>query len=87
MSAFDALQRGFDRLGKGVISFLLVGGQGSTTDCSAIGKGKGKVHPRTGHKGPEGEQMYRSTSALDGSGWLTPRPRRFTPRKDPVPIV
>jgi hypothetical protein len=21
-------------------------------------KGKGKVHPRTGHEGPEGEQMY-----------------------------
>ena len=28
-----------------------------------------------------------STSALDGSGWSTPRPGRFTPRKDPVPIV
>ena len=24
-------------------------------------KGKGKVHPRTGHGGPEGEQMYSST--------------------------
>ena len=34
------------------------------------GKGKGKGHPRTGHEGPEGEQMYSSTlpstSALDG---------------------
>jgi hypothetical protein len=29
-----------------------------------------------------------STSALDGGGWLTPRPGRFTPPgKDPVPIV
>ena len=28
-----------------------------------------------------------STSALDGSGWSTPRPGRFTRRKDPVPIV
>ena len=28
-----------------------------------------------------------STSALDGGGWLTPRPGRFTPGKDPVPIV
>ena len=28
-----------------------------------------------------------STSALDGGGWSTPRPGRFTPGKDPVPIV
>jgi hypothetical protein len=26
-------------------------------------------------------------SALDGDGWSTPRPGRFTPGKDPVPIV
>ena len=36
------------------------------------GEGKGKVLPRTGHEGPEGEQMYSSTllstSALDGVG-------------------
>ena len=35
--------------------------------------------------------MYSSTlsltSALDGDGWSTPRPGRFTPGKDPVPIV
>jgi hypothetical protein len=24
-------------------------------DIAVKGKGKGKVHPRTGHKGPEGE--------------------------------
>ena len=55
------------------------------------GKGKGKGHPRTGHEGPEGEQMYSSTllstSALDGGGWSTSRPDCFTPGKDPVPIV
>ena len=28
-----------------------------------------------------------STSTLDGSGWSTPCLGRFTPRKDPVPIV
>jgi hypothetical protein len=28
-----------------------------------------------------------STSALDGGGWSTSRPGRFTPEKDPVPIV
>jgi len=55
------------------------------------GTGKGKVHTRTGHVGPEGKQMYSSTlpstSTLDVSGWSTPRPGRFTPRKDPVPFV
>ena len=54
-------------------------------------KGKGKFHPRTGHGGPYGEQIYSSTlsltSALDGGGWSTPFAVRFTPGKDPVPIV
>ena len=54
-------------------------------------KGKGKGHPRTGHKGREMEYRHSSTrslaSALDWGGWSTPRPGRFTPRKDPVPIV
>ena len=57
----------------------------------ATDKGKGKVLPRTGHEGPDGEQMYSYTipsdSALDGGGWSTPRLGRFTPGKDPVPIV
>jgi len=52
---------------------------------------KGKVYPRTGHEDPEGEHMYSFTlsltSALDEGRWSTPRPRRFTPGKDPVPIV
>ena len=56
-----------------------------------VKKKGGKVNPRTGHEGPEGEQMYSSTlpltSALEVGGWLTPRPGRFTPGKDPVPIV
>ena len=54
------------------------------TECS-------EVHPIKGHEGPEEEQMYistlPSTSALDGGGWSTPRPGRFTRGKDPVPIV
>jgi hypothetical protein len=53
--------------------------------------GKGKVHPRTGHEGPEGEYRYSSTlsltSALDGGGWSMPCCGRFTPGEDPVPIV
>jgi hypothetical protein len=52
---------------------------------------KGKGHPRTGREGPEGESWYSSilslTSALDEGGWSTPRPGRFTPGNDPVPIV
>jgi len=47
-----------------------------------------KFHPRTGHEGPEEEQMYSSilslTSVLDGGEWTTPRPGHFTPRKDTV---
>ena len=46
---------------------------------------KVKVHPVTGDEGPEEEYWYRSifslTSVLDGGGWLTPRPGRFTPGK------
>ena len=42
-----------------------------------------KFHPRTGHEGIHMEYIYSSTrslsSALDGSGWLTSRPGRFTP--------
>ena len=61
------------------------------SSSSSSGKGKGNIHPRTGHEGPEKEQMYSSTlpstSALDGGGWSTPLPGRFTPGKDPVPIV
>jgi hypothetical protein len=45
------------------------------------GKGKGKFHPRTGHEVPDG------VLALGGVRWSTPRPGRFTPGKDPVPIV
>ena len=40
----------------------------------------------------KGERSYSSTlsltSALDGGGWSTPRPGRFTPQeREPVPIV
>ena len=53
----------------------------STCKCK-----KGKVRPRTGHEGPEREYRYRSTlsltSALDGGGWLTQHPGRFTPGKE-----
>ena len=53
---------------------------------------RGKVHPRTGREGPEGEQMYSSTlpstSALDGCGWSTPRhaPAVLPPRNTLYPL-
>jgi len=47
---------------------------------------KGKVHPRTGHEGPEGECRYSSTLffnlGADGGGWSTPCPGHLTPRKE-----
>ena len=55
----------------------------------AKGKEKGKVQPRTGHEGQEGEKRYSSTLsltwALDGVGGQ--RHARFTPGKDEVTIV
>jgi len=52
---------------------------------------RGKVHPRTGHVGPKGEQKYKSTfsltSALDVGGWSTPRVGPLTPGNDPVAIA
>jgi len=49
------------------------------------------VHKRTSHEGPEGKLMYISnfslTSALDGGGWSTLHPSRFTTGKYTVSIV
>jgi hypothetical protein len=47
--------------------------------CVDKDRGKRKVHPRTGHEGPEGEQRYSSTLSLTSAlcGWVvnaTPRP-------------
>jgi len=49
------------------------------------GKGKGKFHPTTGHKSPEGESRYSSTlsltSALDGVGGQRHAPAALPPGK------
>jgi hypothetical protein len=49
------------------------------------GKGKCKLHPVTGHEGPEWEKRYSSTlsltSALDWGAWSTPCPSHYTSRK------
>ena len=48
--------------------------------------GKGKVHLRTRHKGPQREYRYSFTlsfiSALGGGGWSTSRPGRFASGKE-----
>ena len=50
-----------------------------------MGKGKGQVHPITGHEGPEGDEMYSSTlsltSALEGVGDQRHAPAALTPGK------
>ena len=52
--------------------------------------GKGKGHPRTGHEGPEEEQMYSSklpsTSALDGLGDQRHAPAALPPEKIRYPL-
>ena len=54
-------------------------------------KGKGKVHSRTGHEGPQGEQRYSSTFSLtftlDGGGWSASLSgRSLTPGKTRYPL-
>jgi len=48
------------------------------------------VHPRTGHEAQRGGSGVLYSFFNLGArwdGWLTPRPGRYTPGKDPVPIV
>jgi len=54
-----------------------------------IGKVKVKFTKEQVTKAQRGADvwLYSLTSALDGVGWLTPRPGNFTPGKDPVPLV
>jgi hypothetical protein len=48
------------------------------------------VHPRTGHEGPEGEQIHSSTlpstSALDGVGGQRHAPAALPPGKTRYPL-
>jgi len=62
----------------------------STVDTFYLQMATIVFHLRKGHEGTGREYRYNSLSlisALDGSGWSTPRPGRFTPGKDPVPGV
>jgi hypothetical protein len=64
-----------------------VGDQCPTLQIQHYAKGKSKVHPTTGHEGPEGEYRYSFTlslnSALDGGGWSMPCPSRLPLGKRP----
>jgi hypothetical protein len=54
---------------------------------SKVGTGKGKIHPRTGHEGPEVQQSYSFTlsltSALDRGWVVNATPRTLYPRDRP----
>jgi hypothetical protein len=58
----------------------------TTSFRNALNINTGKVHPTTRHEGILQEYTYRFTfsftSALDGGGWLTPRPGRFASGKE-----
>ena len=77
--------------GTSLISFFVYMMMYNTAETCSMWRRKAWNSPRKGHEDPEGEQIYSSTltstSALDGGGWSTPRPGRFTSGKDPVPIV
>jgi hypothetical protein len=55
------------------------------------GKGKVKVSPLQATKALRAGRgvalIYLRPRHIDGGGWSAPRPGRFTPRKDPLPIV
>jgi hypothetical protein len=57
---------------------------------ATLGKVKVKFTLEQAMKAQKGSRDITTlslTSALDGVGWLTPRPGRFTPGNDPVPVV
>ena len=59
-------------------------------DISAVCYGKGEVHPRTGHEGPEGKWRYSCTlsltSAVDGVGGQSHAPATLPPGKTRYPL-
>ena len=71
--------------------FRTATGSSDRTQYFETSGSKCRVHPRTGHGGPEGEQRYSFTlsltSAVDRGGWLSLHPGRFTPWNDRVPTV
>jgi hypothetical protein len=52
-----------------------------------IGKGKGTPNRPKGPEGCRGLALLFLDLGARRGGWLAPRPGRFTPVKDPVPIV
>ena len=62
----------------------------TTATAPAYHMNRSKVNPRTGHEGPEEEQMYSSalpsTSALDGVGGQRDVPAALPPGKTRFPL-
>ena len=62
----------------------------TTLSARTPSKGKGNVHPVTGHEGPERKEGNSSAlslpSVLEGGGWLMPRPLPRYPRGHPVKV-
>jgi len=59
------------------------------TACQVWSKGKGKVHTRTGHEGPKGEQRYSTlslTSAIEGVGSQRHAPAALPPEMSRYPL-
>jgi len=61
-----------------------------TVTTQISGTVKSKVHPRTGHQGPEGKCSYNCTlsliSALDGVGGQRHSPAASSPRQTRYPL-
>jgi hypothetical protein len=53
-----------------------------------VDKGRGKVHTRTGHKGPEGEQRFSLFHLGTRWGWVAnaTRSSSFTPQNTQYPF-
>jgi hypothetical protein len=49
---------------------------------NALNNIKGKIHLRTDHEAQNGSNALSLTSVLDGGGWSTPHPARFTNQKE-----
>jgi hypothetical protein len=50
-------------------------------------KNKGKIYPITGNQGPRVGALLILDLGASRGGWSAPSPGRFTPGKDPIPIV
>jgi len=90
--ALDRIQsRASEELALKLVGKCLLLFQEGPLPSNSSNSNNNKVHPRTGHEGPEGELMYSFTlsltSALDVvEANATPRPL-YPRERNPIPIV